>query len=69
MMTGEWYRESLFDGRATYFESPEERRATVDIVHQSGTLGHVSYTSIMTVATTAGRIKDSGPSAATDPQH
>jgi 4-hydroxybutyryl-CoA dehydratase/vinylacetyl-CoA-Delta-isomerase len=104
MMTGEQYKASLFDGRATYFEgeriedlpahpilgvgvqhgadgydwmrehaidgesplagiptTPEELRSKVDIVHQSGMLSHVTYTSIMTLATTAGRIKDTAP--------
>jgi 4-hydroxybutyryl-CoA dehydratase/vinylacetyl-CoA-Delta-isomerase len=104
MMTGQEYKQSLFDGRATYFEgervddlpghrllgvgvehaakgydwmmahavdgrsplsgvpkTPEDLRAKVDLVHQSGMLSHVTYTSIMTLATTAGRIKDTAP--------
>ena len=44
MMTGELYNESLFDGRATSFETPEELRAKVDIVHQSGMLSRVTST-------------------------
>jgi len=104
MMTGTEYKQSLSDGRATYFEgervddlpghdllgpavqdcaegydwmlehavdghsplagvptSPEELRAMVDLVHQSGMMSHVTYTSIMTLATTAGRVKDEAP--------
>ena len=104
LMTGEEYKQSLFDGRATYFEgervedlpghpllgipvahaaagydwmlehavdgksplagvptSPEELRQKVEVVHQSGMLSHVTYTSIMTLATTVGRIKDTAP--------
>ena len=104
MMTGEEYKKSLFDGRATYFagekvddlpghpilgssvqkaaegydwmlarsvngRSPlagiptnsEELRQKVDLVHQSGMISHVTYTSIMTLATVCGRIKDTAP--------
>jgi 4-hydroxybutyryl-CoA dehydratase/vinylacetyl-CoA-Delta-isomerase len=104
MMNGLEYKESLFDGRATYFEgervedlpghpllgiavdhaasgydwmlehsidghsplagiptTPEDLRAKVDLVHQSGMMSHVTYTSIMTLATTVGRIKDTAP--------
>jgi 4-hydroxybutyryl-CoA dehydratase/vinylacetyl-CoA-Delta-isomerase len=104
MMTGEEYKASLDDGRATYFggeqvtdlpghpqlgvavqncadgydwmlersidgrsplagvpTSPEELRAKVDLVHQSGMMSHVTYTSIMTLATVAGRMKDTTP--------
>jgi 4-hydroxybutyryl-CoA dehydratase/vinylacetyl-CoA-Delta-isomerase len=104
LMTGKEYKDSLIDGRATYFEgervedlpghpllgiavghaahgydwmleravdgrSPlagvpttaEELREKVDLVHQSGMMSHVTYTSIMTLATTAGRIKDTAP--------
>jgi len=104
MLTGEQYKDSLDDGRATYFEgervkdlpnhpllgpavdhvaagydwlaersvdgnSPlsrvpsnrEELREMVDLVHHSGIMAHVTYTSIMTLATAAGRIKDAAP--------
>jgi len=104
MMNGQQYKESLFDGRSTFFEgervedlpghpllgipvgqcaagydwmlehsvngesplagvpkSPEDLRAKVDLVHASGMMSHVTYTSIMTLATTAGRIKDTAP--------
>jgi 4-hydroxybutyryl-CoA dehydratase / vinylacetyl-CoA-Delta-isomerase len=104
MLTGEEYKETLFDGRAVFFEgkrvddipahpilgqtvdavasgydwcyehavdgrsplagvpsTPEELREKVDVVHQSGMLSHVTYTSIMTLATAAGRIKDTAP--------
>ena len=99
MMTGEEYKASLFDGRATFFEgkrvddipahpflgppaqrvaddydwlktqeidghspingvptSPEELRAKVDLVHAAGMMAHVTYTSIMTLATVQGKL-------------
>lgn len=104
MLTGEEYKESLFDGRATFFEgkrvddipshpflgppaervardydwllgqavdghspisgvprSREELREKVELVHHAGMMAHVTYTSIMTLATVAGRIKDTAP--------
>ncbi|MFV0308162.1 MAG: 4-hydroxyphenylacetate 3-hydroxylase N-terminal domain-containing protein, partial [Desertimonas sp.] len=104
MMTGAEYKESLFDGRATYFEgkrvddipahpflgppaeqvardydwlreqavegrsplmgvptTPDELRDKVDLVHAAGMMAHVTYTSIMTLATTAGRLTDTAP--------
>lgn len=104
MLTGEEYKESLFDGRSIFFEgkrvddivahpfigpavqhvadgydwlaeqsidgesplsqiprTPEELRAKVDLVHRAGMMAHVTYTSIMTLATAAGRIKDTAP--------
>ena len=104
MMTGEEYKKSLDDGRATYFEgepvtdlpghrylgvavqhcadgydwmidnavdgrsplagvptTPEELRQKVDLVHQSGMMSHVTYTSIMTLATAAGRMSEAAP--------
>jgi len=104
MMTGEEYKQSLSDGRATFFEgervedlpghkllgiavghcaagydwmkdnavngesplagvptTPEQLRHKVELVHQSGMMSHVTYTSIMTLATAAGRIKDTAP--------
>ena len=105
MMTGEQYKESLFDGRATFFEgkrvddlpgppvprpaassrspttttgwptqavdgrSPDQRRADdrprscaskVDLVHTAGMMAHVTYTSIMTLATAAGQHRRHG---------
>jgi 4-hydroxybutyryl-CoA dehydratase/vinylacetyl-CoA-Delta-isomerase len=104
MLTGEEYKASLFDGRATFFEgkrvddlpghpylgpavdgvargydwlreqsvdgvsplsgvptSPDELRAKVDVVHSAGMMAHVTYTSIMTLATAVGRIADTNP--------
>jgi len=104
MLTGEEYKASLFDGRATFFEgkrvddlpshpilgsavtkvaegyewlaeqsvdgrsplstiptTPDELRAKVDVVHHAGMMAHVTYTSIMTLATAAGRIADNAP--------
>lgn len=104
MLTGEQYKESLFDGRATFFEgkkiddlpahpvlgppietvaadydwllskavngmSPisgvpttkDELRQKVELVHHAGMMAHVTYTSIMTLATVVGRIKDTAP--------
>lgn len=104
MLTGEEYKETLFDGRATFFSgkrvddlpnhpilgaavqsvaegydwlaeravdgksplsgvprSPEELREKVELVHHSGMLSHVTYTSIMTLATAAGRISQTAP--------
>ena len=104
MMTGEEYKASLFDGRATFFEgkrvddipahpylgppaqgvaddydwlktqevdghspisgvptTPDELRAKVDLVHAAGMMAHVTYTSIMTLATVQGKIADTAP--------
>jgi 4-hydroxybutyryl-CoA dehydratase/vinylacetyl-CoA-Delta-isomerase len=104
MLTGEQYKESLFDGRSVYFEgkraddmvthpflgpavadvaagydwlaeqsedgeSPlskipmtaDELRSKVELIHRAGTMAHVTYTSLMTLATAAGRIKDAAP--------
>jgi len=104
MMTGNEYKASLDDGRATYFggeqvhdlpahpqlgvavqncadgydwmiehsvdgksplsgvpTTPEQLREKVDLVHQSGMMSHVTYTSIMTLATVAGRMQDTTP--------
>ncbi len=104
MMTGEEYRATLFDGRATFFEgkrvddlpshpvlgscvdhvaegydwlatqavdgrspimsvptTPEELRHKVEVVHHAGMMAHVTYTSLMTLATAAGRIADTAP--------
>ena len=104
MLTGEQYKTSLDDGRATFFEgervkdlpghpllgpavdhvaerydwlasqavngrsplstvpeSSDELRAMVDVVHHAGLMAHVTYTSVMTLATAAGRIKEHAP--------
>jgi len=104
MMTGEEYKASLFDGRATFFEgkrvddipahpylgppaqqvaddydwlksqevdghspitgvptTPEELRQKVDLVHAAGMMAHVTYTSIMTLATVQGKITEFAP--------
>jgi 4-hydroxybutyryl-CoA dehydratase / vinylacetyl-CoA-Delta-isomerase len=104
MMTGEEYKQSLFDGRATFFEgervedlpghpllghavtkcadgydwmlknavdgksplagvpsTPEELREKVELVHMSGMMSHVTYTSIMTLATVCGRVSETVP--------
>ena len=104
MLTGKQYRDTLDDGRATYFEgervkdlpghpilgsavdqvakdydwlveqavdgvsplsgipsTPEELRSKVEIVHHAGMMAHVTYTSIMTLATAAGKMADSSP--------
>jgi 4-hydroxybutyryl-CoA dehydratase/vinylacetyl-CoA-Delta-isomerase len=41
--------------------SAEELRAKVDLVHHAGMMAHVTYTSIMTLATVAGRITETAP--------
>lgn len=105
MLTGAEYKQSLFDGRATFFEgariedlpghpilgsavehvaegydwlrsqsadgvtSPlmgvpttiDELRAKNELVHHAGMLAHVTYSSIMTIATAAGQMADSAP--------
>ncbi|HTH07803.1 MAG TPA: 4-hydroxyphenylacetate 3-hydroxylase N-terminal domain-containing protein [Ilumatobacteraceae bacterium] len=60
----DWLAEHAVDGRSPLAgvpTSPEELRAKVDVVHHAGMMAHVTYTSIMTLATAAGRIKDSAP--------
>ena len=102
MLTGAQYKETLDDGRATYFEgervkdlvghpllgkavdrvadgydflaerssdgqspimgvptSAEELRSKTELVHQAGMMAHVTYTSIMTLATASSRMADS----------
>ena len=102
MLTGAQYKETLDDGRATYFEgervkdlvghpilgkavdrvaygydflaersangespimgvptSPEELRSKTELVHHAGMMAHVTYTSIMTLATASSRMADS----------
>jgi 4-hydroxybutyryl-CoA dehydratase/vinylacetyl-CoA-Delta-isomerase len=104
MLTGEQYKDTLDDGRATYFEgervkdlpghpvlgqvvqnvadgydwlaaravdgvSPlsgvprtaDELRHKVELVHTAGMMAHVNYTSIMTLATAAGRLSTTAP--------
>ncbi|MFQ5698475.1 MAG: 4-hydroxyphenylacetate 3-hydroxylase N-terminal domain-containing protein [Myxococcota bacterium] len=104
MMTGDEYRKSLLDGRATYFEgqriddlpahpilgravdqvaegydylyrpelgarsalmeiprSAQELRDRIPLVHRAGMLAHVTYTSIMTLTTVAGRLAETHP--------
>ena len=104
MLTGKEYKETLFDGRATFFEgqrvedlpghpligpavdtvadrydwlaersvdgvsplnsiptNPEELRDKVHLVHEAGMMAHVTYTSIMTLATAAGRMTETAP--------
>src|SRR5690606_19222292 len=41
--------------------SSEELREKVELVHRAGMMAHVTYTSIMTLATTAGRLTESAP--------
>jgi len=104
LMTGDQYRASLDDGRATYFEgeqvhdlpghpilgvcvdrvadtydhfySPEpdaesplmgipttaqQLRDRIPLLHEAGMMAHVTYTSLMTVTTAAGRLGDTKP--------
>lgn len=104
MMTGEQYRESLYDGRAIFFEgkrvddlpshplmgpvvdrvaagydlvyqpgdggvsplmviprSADDLRSHHDVVHRMGMMGHLTYTSVMTLITAAGRLGDVSP--------
>lgn len=106
MMTGQDYRESLRDGRATYFDgervkdlnehpvlgdcvdrvateydrlyqpgadavspltaiprSAEDLRAQIPVLHASGMMAHVTYTSIMTLTTAAGHLGSAAPEA------
>ena len=104
MLTGAQYKDTLNDGRATFFEggriddlpghpilgkavdkvaegydwlaqravdgespimgvpsSPEELRQKVEVVHHAGMMAHVTYTSLMTLATASGRMADTNP--------
>ena len=104
MMTGNQYKDSLKDGRATYFEgqrvddlpghpilgvcvenvargydslyrpgadavsplmqiprSAEDLRRHIPLLHEAGLMAHVTYTSIMTLTTAAGRMQDASP--------
>jgi 4-hydroxybutyryl-CoA dehydratase/vinylacetyl-CoA-Delta-isomerase len=60
----EWMREHAVNGESPLAgvpTTPDELRQKVDLVHNSGMMTHVTYTSIMTLATAAGRMKDSAP--------
>ncbi len=60
----DWLASKAVDGRsplATVPSNPDELRHMVDVVHEAGMMAHVTYTSIMTLATAAGRIADSAP--------
>lgn len=60
----DWLATRAVDGRsplATVPSNPEELRHMVDVVHEAGMMAHVTYTSIMTMATAAGRIADAAP--------
>ena len=106
MMTGQEYRDSLRDGRATYFEgervkdlnehevlgscvtrvageygrlyssdadaisplaaiprSAQDLRDQIPVLHESGMMAHVTYTSIMTLTTAAGQLAEAAPEA------
>ena len=60
----DWLADHAVDGRSPLAgvpTTPDELRAKVDVVHHAGMMAHVTYTSIMTLATTAGRIQDAAP--------
>ena len=60
----DWLAERATDGRSPLGRvpsDPDELREMVDLVHHAGMMAHVTYTSIMTLATAAGRIKDAAP--------
>lgn len=60
----DWMLERAVDGvspLAAIPTTPEMLREKVDLVHQSGMMSHVTYTSIMTLATVCGRITDTVP--------
>lgn len=60
----DWLAERATDGRSPLGRvpsDPAELREMVDLVHHAGMMAHVTYTSIMTLATAAGRIKDTAP--------
>lgn len=60
----DWLATQAVDGRsplATVPSNPEELRHMVDVVHHAGMMAHVTYTSIMTLATAGGRIADTAP--------
>jgi 4-hydroxybutyryl-CoA dehydratase/vinylacetyl-CoA-Delta-isomerase len=60
----DWLLTRAVDGQSpisTVPTTPEELRAKVHLVHEAGMMAHVTYTSIMTLATTAGRLQDTAP--------
>lgn len=60
----DWLRTQSVDGTSPISgvpKSPEELREKVDLVHHAGMMAHVTYTSIMTLATAAGRITQTAP--------
>lgn len=60
----DWLRTRSVDGTSPISGVPrsaEELRAKVDLVHHAGMMAHVTYTSIMTLATVAGRITETAP--------
>ena len=60
----DWLAERAIDGVSPLSSiptSPEELKAKVHLVHEAGMMAHVTYTSIMTLATAAGRMTDSAP--------
>jgi len=60
----DWLHERAVDGvspLAGVPSTPDELRDKVNVVHHAGMMAHVTYTSIMTLATAAGRISDAAP--------
>ena len=60
----DWLAERAVDGRSPLNRVPRdpgELREMVDVVHHAGLMAHVTYTSIMTLATAAGRITEGAP--------
>lgn len=60
----DWLLGQAVDGRSPISGVPtsrEELREKVDLVHHAGMMAHVTYSSIMTLATVAGRIKETAP--------
>ncbi|MFV0524636.1 MAG: 4-hydroxyphenylacetate 3-hydroxylase N-terminal domain-containing protein [Acidimicrobiales bacterium] len=60
----DWLLDRAVDGHSPITGVPttrDELRAKVDLVHEAGMMAHVTYTSIMTLATAAGRIADTAP--------
>lgn len=60
----DWLAERAVDGHsplATVPTNSAELADMVDVVHHAGMMAHVTYTSIMTLSTAAGRIKDAAP--------
>jgi len=59
-----WLAERAVDGRSPIMgvpTSPEELKDKVDVVHHAGMMAHVTYTSLMTLATAAGRMTETAP--------